>query len=403
MYFTVWCRCFVAPPVVTTSWGGRTKESSKFRTGDDAGPESRAAVKERCFIKLAEAKLGVKKPDDKQTQKSCEYNDDDDEYEENTNDENDRGLVVDEEDEEPDWDAEELKIENSGPSDDDVNISPERETEVFRKPKVRVQTVSANAAFVGIIPLVKWGCKYATEEKCINIYSTCAMDSAIQMLLGLYIHHPPCFILFLKQNCKTDLTASEVQELMSNGMEYGFGKLLGWQTVSRFMMCLNLECENYVDIQGNEYLSSLLVEVEVGDVFLVADYYPEKIIRKFNDITTRAIHCKSCNMRFRQKFRIITTPGFMFFPLLLNLATCLKENLLPKTYIIRGESFKVFGHIVIRGSLFQKNNTTPLPHFYTVVVNKNKRIVFDGLERQPYVQNSSYEGGNVTEVWLVSE
>ncbi|CAL8077062.1 unnamed protein product [Orchesella dallaii] len=257
-----------------------------------------------------------------------------------------KAVNEEESDGEPNWDDDVTigdKDENTG-----MTISPEKEKEVFKKPNRGIPTLSAQDTYIGVIPF----------DAVPEIADAVPQAKTVWYRKGLKS---------VPKDGNAEGTESDV----------GFFKLLPWVNIARYTMCSNEDCKKYVNLRGQEIMSNTSVNVEFGDP-LVARYSVEEVLDSLNNITTSSLHCKVCNKRQNQKFKIIGPSTFVFYPILINLAGSLKESKLQLTQDIQGVRYKVIAYTVIKGDLKQvgddkvpKRTEEDPPGYYSVSDNSN--------------------------------
>ncbi|CAL8148818.1 unnamed protein product [Orchesella dallaii] len=351
--------------------------------------------------------------------------------------------------EEPNWDAPQVSIKRPkkcqyGKSfaKKKREVSPERELEVFKKSQKRAKSVSEISAVMGAIPFIPWGGTFrGKNNSSVPLHNTCSIDTVIQILCGLYTNVPQ-FQEFLRRERTIDPLALSVDcmvrqcqngeinqakttwiteimkykpdekggDLQGCELEQGFGLLMPWMTINRYVMCTTENCPNYVDVSGEVNLSSALATCIKDDMRILQKRTPNQILHQLNNMTAAHISCKICNIRGVKAHEIVTNAPFLVYPVIHDKQYHFPESELDLTQTIKGKKYKVFAYTAIRG-VTQKNipNDTVIPHFVAVLLHKNKRILFNGLKDcyQDLTSDlkdskSAYDvEGGITSVWLV--
>ncbi|CAL8139623.1 unnamed protein product [Orchesella dallaii] len=171
-------------------------------------------------------------------------------------------------------------------------------------------------------------------------------------------------------------------------------------------MCSNEECERFVNQENEEYKSSPFCEADFADIGDIIESEPEKVLRRLNETTRDSRRCPKCKTHLRKRYALLGNQGFFFYPLLHYTSTDFPESGLPLTQKIQNKMYTVFAYTVIRGDLgptYGPEKRIGLPHFLTVFVYNNKRIVFDGLLNKAYMSSKPQYEWKVTSVWLVPQ
>lgn len=284
------------------------------------------------------------------------------------------------------------------------------------------------------VPVVSWGGTFFDDDGYVRLSNTCSIDTTLQVLLALNKTIPGMKTFweekrnfgsvnsgiaaaanFLEAGNFNAAKTTWIRDVMgkdpwkmerkgdmrNSEFESGLQFVTSLFPVKKIHRCSQEDCPGYSDPSIYAEVNSRKWHWENSTLATVRLNTParfEETITYGSEYDAKC-YCGSQRVIFHEFD--FENPPFLVYALLHDDNFSFDERYMPLTQTLAGKRFRVFAYTTVSGSLSpEEDESQGIPHFLTTFVVDKKKIVYDGLQLRPYIQQKSPKN-KVTSIWLV--
>lgn len=322
--------------------------------------------------------------------------------------------------------------------------SPEKQSEVFKKPGKRPRTDTQFSYFCNQVPLLKYGGRYMEKSLDVPLFHTCNIDATLQIFIGLFrlvpafkthidnllnvsdeikvIHRSikaafdgftdaakSCWLSLILKPDESSLTGlswiysnegfngdCEANDI-DNGLEVA-GKLLPVSFVykCRNQTCTSSVCQNDADDLGFFPVSDSSTGRSMAHVLGLSI---DEVLRAINGGVEKERQCDCGRRVWRNIEFLFTDPPFLFYALHADSTQFFPESKIQLRQKVKGKWYRVFAYTVLKNFQIPKI----VAHYVVKFNADSQRYVYDGMNSKPYIETKFNDNHAVSSVWLIPE
>lgn len=289
-----------------------------------------------------------------------------------------------------------------------------------------------------VVPVVRWGGVFEDKDTKLPLQNTCPIDTSLQVLVALNLQEigmggywdeikkfgaKNCAIaeavgyasatefnkaktLWIKDVMDVDpTTLNRPGNLVGSEFESALRFITELFPVKIFHKCSQQRCPGYTNPGIYPEVGSRQWHWENSNLSCLRKRTPDLFEDTINFARPYDTPCHCGSNRVVQYELNFEDPPFLVYGLLHDQSFRFYENEMPLTQNIGGVRYRVFAYTCVIGvheSSSEESAGSGIPHFIVKFLVDKKKVVYDGLQSKPYVEEQTpTPSDQVTSVWLV--